>query len=194
MEIPTRIEVGALMVCAVMASGGAGFADSPSGCTFQIAPRTPSPEILAAPFMKERAMVMAQPDSPLAILSVDLTGLTLNVSGGSFDRSGQHAMDVKNVSDQVLTDAEVRVHVGSGPASGVGSGFKVGRPLHPGEQTRIEWKSGDGRGYSGTDDAVSVVAMVDLVKSAGCTYKPSQAWPTRPGTLSPLHQIASDRR
>jgi hypothetical protein len=122
-------------------------------------------------------MIMVQPDSPLPILRVDLSGPVLSTAAGSFERSGQHVVDVKNVSDRVLTDAEVSVHVGSSYASGISSGVKLGRSLRPGERTRLSWKSGAGRGQGETDDPVSVTVMVGVVKSAGCTYKPSQSWP-----------------
>lgn len=129
----------------------------------------------------DRASVMTQPDSPLAILSADFGSLIVNAGIGWFERSGRHVLDVKNVSDKVITRARVVVMVGFGPRSGVGSGFKLDRPLAPGEQTRLEWKSGSGRGSEDTDEDVSVVALVDEVQMPECVYRPSQAWPNLRG-------------
>ncbi len=181
------VGLAAMLTGTVLRSARAGLAGQPPSCTFSIASEPASPEIVAAPGVKERAWVMAQPDSPLAILRVDLSDTTLIVSGSAFETGGRHVVDVKNVSDRLLTDAEVWIRAGTGPRSGVGSGHKVGRALRPGEQARIDWKSGAGRGGDGAGGNVSVVALVDFVVTPGCTYKPSQAWPTpaESGTSEP---------
>jgi hypothetical protein len=83
----------------------------------------------------------------------------------------------RNVSNEVVSIARVMVHVGFGFQNGVGSGSHGRRPLQPGEETRIEWKPGPGRGRSPLMNAdVSIVAFVDEVRTASCTYRPSQAW------------------
>ena len=148
--------------------------------TFNLPADRPAPEIVGAPDAIARARVMTQPDSPLAIVRLDLSGINLVAGPGSFERTGRHAVDVRNVSNQVLTDAEVMVHVvigETGGGSGVGSGRKTGRPLRSGEQIRIEWTPGTGRGSNATTDEVSIVAVVRQVRMAGCSYVPSQAWP-----------------
>ncbi len=145
--------------------------------TFNILAEPALPQIVGAPDAKERTSLMTQPDSPLAILRVDLSDTTLNDSGDAFETGGRYVIDVKNVSDRLLTDAEVWIRVGTGTRSGVGTGHKVGRALQPGEQARVEWKSGTGRGGGGAGRDVSVVALVEFVTTPGCTYKPSQAWP-----------------
>ena len=184
MQWSISVALGVVLACTVPASGQTDYGGRPPACAFAIAPGRVSPEIIAATPVKERALVMAQPDSPLAIVRLDLSGVALRVAGGWFNTRGRHAIDVKNVSDQTITDARVMVRVGTGPASGTGTGFKMDGPLHPGEETRIEWASGPGSGASGTDALVSVVALVELVRTAACTYKPSQAWPA-PGDSGP---------
>ena len=172
-----RTSVLAMAVCAVMASGPA-VADRTAGCSFAISPETGSPQVVGGNVAASRASIMAQPDSPLAILKADLSGVELTTSAGWYSRTGRHVLDVKNVSDKVITDAEVMVRVAFGPNSGGGSGTKLGRPLQPGELARIEWKSGAGRGTDGTGREVFVIALVEEVQMAGCTYMPSQTWPT----------------
>jgi hypothetical protein len=67
---------------------------------------------------------------------------------------------------------------GAARSSGTGSGHKLGRPLAPGESARIAWRSGPGRGsLSHSEDAASIVALVEQVLTLSCTYRPSQAWP-----------------
>lgn len=129
-----RTILGAVLACAVLASGGTSFANRSSACTFNISPEAASPEIVAADPVKERARVMVQPDSPLAILRVDLIGMTPSVAGGSFVTGGRYAMDVKNVSDQVLTSAQVQVQVGTGPARELARASKWGPSVRAGRR------------------------------------------------------------
>lgn len=150
-------------------------------CTFAVSQVVGPTRVMGTNEAAARGSVMAQPDSPLAILAADLSGLSMTASTGSFERSGRHVLDVKNVSDKVITAAKVVVMVGFGRSSGVGSGFKLPVPLAPGEQTRLEWNSGTGRGSEATTDDVSVVALVEEVQVAGCLYLPSQSWPGRRG-------------
>jgi hypothetical protein len=173
----------AAMSFAVAAGGAVNVgqtvtADRPSGCNFAISPLVTPPQIVGENDAARRAWVMAQPDSPLRILRVDLSGIDVTAGPGWFTRSGRHVMDVQNVTDEVITRAEVMVKVAFAEGSGVGSGTKLDRPLKPGEWARLEWKSGSGRGNHGSAGEVSVVALVQEVETAACTYRPSQAWPT----------------
>lgn len=151
--------------------------DLASGCTFAISPAANTPRVVGENEAARRAWVMAQPDSPLRILRVDLSGLDVNAGPGWFTRSGRHVMDVQNVSDKAIVGAQVMVKVGFSPGSGIGHGHKLERPLGPGEVARIEFTSGNGRGSQSTDREVSVVALVQEVETADCTYRPSEAWP-----------------
>ena len=120
---------------------------------------------------------MAQPDSPLQIIRVDVSGLNLTGGTGSFTTTGEQVLVVRNISDQLITEATVMLRTGFAPKSGVGSGHEVGR-LGPAEQIRIAWKSARGQGINevGTTNA-SIVAMVEEVTTNSCTYRPSQSWP-----------------
>jgi hypothetical protein len=167
-----------LMLAAIVTAAVVGRAEPDDGCTFTLSGESP-PELITGSGTAGRAWIMAQPDSPLAIRRVDLTGLKVIGVTGSFTRSGRHVVEVKNVSDAVITDARVSVYVGFSPGSGIASGTRVGRALQPGEHIVLDWKSGSGRGSVGADDETSVVARVTEVTTPGCTYRPSQSWPSR---------------
>ncbi len=77
--------VGQAALLTVPMSTAAGLAGQPPSCTFSIPAEPALPEIVGAPDVKERTWVMAQPDSPLAILRVDLSDTTLNDSGDAFE-------------------------------------------------------------------------------------------------------------
>src|SRR5690606_34601667 len=136
-----------------------------------------APEVVGNNDAANRALVMTQPDSPLRILRVDLSGIDVKGGPGWFTRSGRHAIDVLNVSEQVIVEASVSVHVGFSSKGGIRSGMKLRRSLKPGEHARIEWSSGSGRGSIGSDAEPLVIVLVEEVETADCTYRPSQAWP-----------------
>lgn len=148
-----------------------------AGCTFEIAPAVNAPEVVGDNEAANRALVMTQPDSPLRIIRVDLSGIDVKAEPGWFTRHGRHILDVQNVSEQVIVEAGVSVHVGFSSKGGVSSGMKLRRSLKPGEHARIEWSGGPGRGRIGTGADVFVMALVEEVETADCTYRPSQTWP-----------------
>lgn len=151
-----------------------------SGCTFEIAPAVQAPEVAGDNEAARRALVMNQPDSPLRIVRIDVSGVDLKTVAGSFTRSGRYVLDVQNASDQPIVEARVMVKVGFSSGSGVGSGMKLRRSLQPGEHARIEWTGGSGRGSIASDVEAFITALVEEVETADCTYRPSQTWPTRP--------------
>ena len=154
-----------------------------SGCTFDIAPAVYAPEVVGDNEAARRASVMTQPDSPLRILRVDLSGVDVKAGAGWFTRSGRHAIDVQNVSEQVISDARVTVKVGFSSRSGVSSSIKLRRPLKPREHARIDWNGGPGRGNIGTGADVFAMALVEEVETADCSYRPSQTWLSPPAAL-----------
>jgi hypothetical protein len=158
-------------------------------CTFTISRDAEPPQITGAPEVVSRTSVMHQPDSPLAIVAVDLSEMQLATPPGTYTRSGREALVVKNVSDRILTNARVRVFTGFGRRSGGGHGSRLKQPLRPAEQVPLEWSSKGQGNHPSTSDDVVVVASVEEVTTEGCVYRPSQSWPTTVGTVS-----TADRR
>jgi hypothetical protein len=179
-----RVHFFVTLILLATMTAGAGRAE-PNGCTFRVSPESSPPDLMTGPDTTARAWIMAQADSPLAIRRADLTGLNVNGVTGSFTRSGRHVVEVKNVSDAVITDARVSVHVGFSMQSGIASGSRISRPLQPGDRAVLDWKSASGRGSIGADDDVSIVVLVTEVTTPGCTYRPSQSWPSRAAPGSP---------
>lgn len=162
-------------------------------CAFTISRDAEAPQITGAPEVVSRTSVLHQPDSPLAIVAVDLSGMQLATAPGTYIRSGREAVVVKNVSDRILTDARVRVFVGFGPDSGGGIGSKLKQPLRPGEQVRLEWSSNGQGNHPSTSDELVVVASVQEVTTEGCVYRPSQSWPTQCGRCQPPTVVEAGR-
>ena len=151
----------------------------PSGaarsCHFAVARQSQPPEIHGPDEIVSRARVLVQPDSPVALLSVDLSPMTLTVSSAGFESSGGYSVLIKNVSDRVLTEVAIFVRI-RGKNGHIGSGTHWKTPLQPGETARVVARSGRGNGTA-PDGEVEVVTYVDSVETSGCVYKPSQSWP-----------------
>jgi hypothetical protein len=150
-------------------SGAAG------SCQFAVSRQSLPPEIHGPENIVSRARVLIQPDSPVALLSVDFSQMTLTVGGASFERSGGYSALIKNVSDRVLTQVEIVVRI-RGKNGHIGSGTHWKTPLAPGETARVVARTGRGNGTA-PDGEVEVVTYVDSVETSGCVYKPSQSWP-----------------
>jgi hypothetical protein len=170
----------AILVAAVGIPSGTTLPETDTVCTFSVSEKHPAADIVGAPDVVARTRVMTQPDSPLSIVRVDLSGYSLAAGPDWFEESGRVAFDVKNVSGEALADAVVwlrNTFDATGGGSGVGTGHKVKRALRPGEHTRVEWRSGPGRGAHPGAGEVAIVALVESVTAADCVYRPSQRWP-----------------
>jgi hypothetical protein len=144
-------------------------------CHFAVSRQSQPPEVKGPEEIVSRARVLIQPDSPVALLSVDLSPMTLTVGSAWFERSGGYSALIKNVSDRVLTQVVIFVRI-RGKNGHIGSGAQWKTPLHPGETVRIVAHAGGGDGTA-PDGEVEVVTYVDSVETSGCVYKPSQSWP-----------------
>jgi hypothetical protein len=81
---------------------------------------TAFPEIVGEAPILSRASVMVQPDSPLAIVRLDLSRMQLSAGRGWYTTGGQYTVDVKDLSDRILIDA--RISVRASFVSGTGGG------------------------------------------------------------------------
>jgi hypothetical protein len=147
-----------------------------NGCGFTLSRQRVEPAIVGPPELVSRAHVLAQPDSPVVILSLDLSGITVNLAGPSHNREGQFRVQVQNVSDQAVKTANVMLRYWSGTGGG-GHGPAFKEPLEPGE---VRWLTGGGRGNSvrpghDMESSLELRAVVESVELADCIYRPAQA-------------------
>jgi hypothetical protein len=149
--------------------------DETTPCTFNVPASRPAPEIVGPSDLTQRVRVMTQPDSPIAIVRLDVTEVNLATGPGWFEKSGSYTIDIRNISTEMLTDASVILHFRIGEG-GAGSGRHARRPIRPGEQLRLDGKMGAGRGTGHSDREATITAVVDWVTTAGCKFKPSQTW------------------
>ena len=89
-----RANVAAAVFTALLMSSGSSAENRPY-CRFSLASSRPSPVITGEPAVADRASVMVQPDSPIAIVRLDLRRMHLAAGSGSFEESGHYAVDIK---------------------------------------------------------------------------------------------------
>jgi hypothetical protein len=153
-------------------------------CRFTTTAPSGAPTMVAPDDLKSRLHVIAQPESPVEIVSADFTGTQLLIEEGAIARNysfqQRAVVEVRNRSDQAIERIDVGVM--AGVCQGVGP-----RPrqswtgsLLPGETTRIQLGSGSGGGSgsagSGTGPLL-VWTWVERVDFGSCAYRPAQAVP-----------------
>src|SRR2546425_1178289 len=133
------------------AFGSSAVSDASLDCQFAIVPEARAPQIRGPSDITSRAIVMHQPDSPVAVVGVDLTGMNLVAGSGFYEVSGRYSVTIKNISDRALQHVQVRVSIGSRMGA-VGGGVGSPRPLEPGATAHINFRSGRGGGTGPHDD------------------------------------------
>jgi hypothetical protein len=127
-----------------------------------------------------RARVLSQPDSPVAVLSVDLSQLVLTTGGSSYDYDGTFGIQIRNVSDRLIKSAMVSLFFWS-ELEGGGRHIGLNHALAPGDAA---WLAGGGSGYAwrlghDMDENLALRVAVESVEIDGCIYRPAQARPNR---------------
>lgn len=151
--------------------------DGACGFTVQGEPARPT---LAGPAdILPLVYVVEQPDSPIEILSVDLNGMWLSVSGEQHTEKDCNSYKVRNRSDRAIQalDIELLVHSVSGAAGG---GAHSSSPLAPGQSLEIKSCGGSGRGAA-PGNHVRLLVSVHSVDFGDCLYRPSLRIPSSLG-------------
>ena len=120
--------------------------------------------------------VVNQPDSPLEILSIDLEGMWLSVSGERYIVRECSKYQVRNRSDRVIE----RFWVSLGINNPGGGGARTEKALSPGQTTEVKGCNTGGDGPA-PQNRVKLIASVDSVNLGGCHYQPSLRIPSNLG-------------
>jgi hypothetical protein len=119
--------------------------------------------------------VVEQPDSPVEIVSVDLEGMWLSVSGEQHSERDCAQYKVHNRSDRIIQRFDVALMITS-----TGGGGEIGvnssSPLAAGQTAEIKACNGGGHGGA-PGNHVRLLASVHLVNFGGCLYRPSLRMP-----------------
>jgi len=120
--------------------------------------------------------IVQQPDSPVEVLSVDLEGMSLSVSGGRHTERDCVKYVVRNRSDRPIQKFNVMLQLSTASGAGGGSGT-LGSSLAPGQALEISNSCGVHGNGSAKDNYVRLLVYVDSVSFGECLYKPSLRLP-----------------
>lgn len=115
--------------------------------------------------------VVEQPDSPIEIVSVDLTGMWVSISHEQHTEHDCAKYRVRNRSDRTIQGFGIMLMLSTAGAGG-GSGALNSSPLPPGQAVDVESCGGGGNG-SAKGNYVRLLVYVDQVDFEDCHYKPS---------------------
>lgn len=151
--------------------------DRLESCHFTVSGETTKPVITGSDDITPLVYVVEQPDSPVEIVSVDLTGYVLSVDHARFTFRDCSTIKVRNRSDQPVNGLEVMDLISS-HGFGVGPGFSSlhGPHIAPGQETEIKLCGGGGTGDA-PGNHVRIFAFVEKVGINNCVYLPSKRIP-----------------
>lgn len=143
-----------------------------SACGFNVQGEPTRPTVTGPHDIVPLVYVVEQPDSPIEIVSMDLSGMWLSVANERHTENHCAAYKARNRSDRVVQRFRIELLVGSGSGYGEGSSSS----LAPGQT--IEIKSCNGGGSGGAPgNHVMLLTSVSLVDFGDCLYRPSQRIP-----------------
>lgn len=140
-------------------------------CGFTITADSTRPEVVASE-SGSRSVVALQPESPLRITRVDITGASFGASGSG---GGAIRIDVVNASNRPIEGAAVGFTFGSGASSTSGAAAFT-TTLAPSAGMRVDARL-PGTSSEGTPLS-AVMIYVRSVNIGGCTFEPGYLTPS----------------
>ena len=127
--------------------------------------------------------VVEQPDSPAEIVSVDLEGTSLSVSGEQHTERTCAQYKVHNRSDRIIQRFGINLSVGGTGGTG-GHIAASSSALAPGQTVEIKGCGGGGHGGA-PGNHVRLFVSVHSIDFESCSYRPSLRIPRNLGVTRP---------
>jgi hypothetical protein len=140
-------------------------------CGFAVQGEPTHPTVTGPDDILPLVYVVEQPDSPIEVVSVDLTGMWLSVANEQHTERDCATYKVRNRSDRPVQAFDVGLSV-SALHGGGGFGAHPSSPLAPGQL--VEIKSCGSGGHGGAPgNHVRLLVSVQSVDFGDCFYRPS---------------------
>jgi len=170
----TRLTFSVLLLLVV--GFGVGLARQPqhssNSCGFAVQGEPAQPTVKGPDDIVPLVYVVEQPDSPIEVVSVDLTGMWLSVSHEQHTEQDCAKYRIRNRSDRTVQEFEIMLMLSTIAGAGGGSGTGSSSHLSPGQAVEVESCGVRGNG-SAKDDYVRLLVYVDKIDFEDCHYKPS---------------------
>lgn len=158
-----------------------GFAqqeEDSDSCGFALQGKPARPTVTGPDDILPLVYVVDQPESPIEVVSVDLTGMWLSVSNEQHTEQDCARYVIRNRSDRTIQKFELMLMLSTSGGAGGGSGTPSSSPINPGQV--VEVKSCGARGHgSAKDNYIRLLVYVNSVDFGDCLYKPSLRIPHR---------------
>jgi hypothetical protein len=144
-------------------------------CGFAVQGEPMHPTVTGPDEIVPLVYVVEQPDSPIEVVSVDLSGMWLSVANEQHTERNCATYKVRNRSDRPVQAFRVELSV-SAFTGGAGFGTHPSSPLASGQT--IEIKSCGSGGHGGAPgNHIRLLVSVQSVELGDCFYRPSMRIP-----------------
>lgn len=151
-------------------------AQETEACQFALSGEPAEPTITGPDNVVPLVHIIAQPDSPIEIVSIDFQGTFLSIVAGNYTWEPRCKATILNRSDQSLYQVDVAVRVRH-PNGGIGGGLGMrNMNLAPGQETEITGCGGRGWGHT-ANNQVRILVNIERVDFESCRYYPSVSLP-----------------
>ncbi len=140
-------------------------------CGFALQGEPTHPTVTGPDDILPLVYVVEQPDSPIEVVSVDLTGMWLSISSEQHTERDCAKYKIRNRSDRLVQGFGIELMVAS---VGGASGFEAqsASPLPPGQTVEVQSCGGGGHGNA-PENHVRLLVYVHSVNFGDCFYRPS---------------------
>jgi hypothetical protein len=140
----------------------------PNACTFTVQASSSRPEITGPSDVVPLVYVLEQPDSPIEILSINLDGSWLSVSGDRYTERTCVHYQVRNRSDRAIQHVQLLLaYDGRG-----GAGAYNSAPISAGQAGELIACGTGGTGSTSTNP-MKILISVEAITMADCAFRPS---------------------
>ena len=150
-------------------------AASSESCGFTVQGEPTHPAVTGPEDILPLVYVVEQPDSPIEVVSVDLSGMWVSVANEQHTERDCATYKVRNRSDRLVRAFRVELKVTALTGAG-GSGASSTSSLAPGQTGEIQSCGGGGHGGA-PGNHVKLLVSVQLVDFGHCFYRPSMRIP-----------------
>ena len=143
-----------------------------NSCGFAVQGEPAHPTVTGPDDIVPLVYVVEQPDSPIEVVSVDLTGMWLSVANEQTTVKDCAKYQIRNRSDRTVQKSEIMLILSTAGGAGGGSGALTSSSLAPGQTVEVKSCNGGGHG-SAKDNYVRLLVYVHSVDFGECLYRPS---------------------
>jgi hypothetical protein len=169
-----KIVISLLSLCLLMFTLGTArtHQHASESCGFTVQGEPAQPTVEGPDDIVPLVYFVEQPDSPIEVVSVDLTGMWLSVANEQYSVRHCATYKVRNRSDRPVQAFDLELSISGGGGFGAPSS-----PLAPGQTAELKACGGGGHGVGVPGNHVRLLVFARSVDFGDCFYRPSARIP-----------------